>query len=150
MLVILTPVARPEHTVYEGLVPVPLLCNPMLPILAKAITKNAIRDYRTIDELLGIEPPDEEMYPFHLNESVLDIPFFQDPAGKMQKATAFGNRLKALGLCAGYPRPPTIHDFRAEGLVLTGTCTTFPPSFTLPPYQSDAGIKISCIRPLKG
>jgi len=96
----------------------------MLPILAKAITENAFRDYSTIDELLGIEPPDEEMYPLQLNESVLDIPFFQDPAGKMQKTTAFGNRLKALGLRAGYPRPPTIHDFRAEGLVLIGTCIT--------------------------
>ncbi|KAK0621131.1 hypothetical protein B0T17DRAFT_276620 [Bombardia bombarda] len=89
-----TPGKRPEHTLYEGLGPMPLLCNPMIPILAILVANKAFRDYHSLEDLLAIEPLDDEM--IHPN--------------------AFSNRLRALGVRAGYPRPPTIHDFRAEGL----------------------------------
>lgn len=52
---------RPEYSLYEGLVPIPLICNLMLPILAILIAAKAFRDYDTIKELLNIVPPEEEM-----------------------------------------------------------------------------------------
>ena len=116
---------RPEHSVHEGLEPRPLFCNPVLTMLARAIADHAFRDYSTMEELLEIEPPDDEMYHLRQNESVLGKPFFQVISnGEMEKADTFSRRLRELGVRAGYLRPPTIHDFRAEGLYLIGM---FPP-----------------------
>ena len=39
----------------------PLICNSMLLILAMLIAAKAFRDYDTIEELLNIVPPEEEM-----------------------------------------------------------------------------------------
>lgn len=113
-----TPDKRPEHSLYEGLVPMPLICNSMLPILAMLIAAKAFRDYDTIEELLDIVPPEEEMLHLQWKESVLGTPFFKSMSAreKIEKANAFSFRLRALGFRTGYPRPPTIHDFRAEGL----------------------------------
>ncbi|OCL06329.1 hypothetical protein AOQ84DRAFT_399062 [Glonium stellatum] len=86
---------RPEYSLYEGLVPIPLICNLMLPILAILIAAKAFRDYDTIKELLNISMSIRE---------------------KIEKANAFSFRLRALGFRTGYSRLPTIHDFRAEGL----------------------------------
>ncbi|KAK3363749.1 hypothetical protein B0T25DRAFT_528396, partial [Lasiosphaeria hispida] len=49
-----TPGKRPEHALYEGLGPMPLISNPMLPILAILIATKAFRDYETIKDLLMI------------------------------------------------------------------------------------------------
>ncbi|KAK3169331.1 hypothetical protein OEA41_008714 [Lepraria neglecta] len=117
----LTPEKRfaPEHSVHEGLEPRPLFCNPVLTMLARAIADHAFRDYSTMEELLEIEPPEDEMYHLRQNESVLSKPFFQVISnGEMEKADTFSRRLRELGVRAGYLRPPTIHDFRAEGLYL--------------------------------
>jgi hypothetical protein len=59
---LLTLIYRPEHSFYEGLEPTPLFCQPMLFILAILVAKGAFRDYKTIEELFGIDPPGEEMY----------------------------------------------------------------------------------------
>ena len=113
--------SRPEHSVHEGLEPRPLFCNPVLTMLARAIAENAFRDYSTMEELLEIEPPENEMYHLRQNESVLGKPFFHVVStGEMEKADTFSRRLRELGVRAGYLRPPTIHDFRAEGLYLVG------------------------------
>lgn len=110
---------RPENSVHEGLEPRPLFCNPVLTMLARAIADHAFRDYSTMEELLAIEPPEDEMYHLRQHESVLDKPFFHViSTGEMEKADTFSRRLRELGVRAGYLRCPTIHDFRAEGLYL--------------------------------
>ena len=67
---------RPEHSVHEGLEPRLLFYNPVLTMLARAIADYVFRDYSTIEELLEIEPPDDEIYHLRQNESVLGKPFF--------------------------------------------------------------------------
>ena len=86
------------------------------------IGKRAFRDYQTMDELLDIDPPDEEMFRLEWDPSVLDTPLYQRENGGIDSAGVFSQRLRNLGLRAGYARPPTIHDFRAEGLHLIGKC----------------------------
>jgi hypothetical protein len=107
---------RPEHAVHEGLNLLPLLYNPMLPILAKAIFEKAFQDFETIEQLLAIEPPEDGMRHLRFTEKLLNKPFFQGSDGRILTAGAFAHRLKNLGLRAGYPKPPVIHDFRAENL----------------------------------
>lgn len=117
---------RPEHSVHEGLEPRLLFCNSVLTMLARAIADHAFRDYSTMEELLEIEPPKNEMYHLRQNESVLGKPFFHViSTGKMEKADTFSRRLRELGIRAKYLRAPTIHDFRAEGLYLIGMCFRF-------------------------
>jgi hypothetical protein len=116
---------RPEHSLYEGLVPLPLFCQPMLFILAILVAKRAFKDYETIDELLDLVPPNGEMYPLQWSKSVVDLPFFESMSakalpGKIENASAFSNRFRGLGSRSGYPQPPTVHDFRAIGLYLIG------------------------------
>ena len=99
--------SRPEHSVHEGLEPRPLFCNPVLTMLARAIADNAFRDYGTIEELLEIEPPENEMYYLRQNKSVLGKPFFYVVStGEIEKADTFSRRLRELGVRAGYLRPP--------------------------------------------
>ncbi|KAH7123434.1 hypothetical protein B0J13DRAFT_680096 [Dactylonectria estremocensis] len=45
-----TPDKRPEHSLYEGLRPMPLICNAMLPILAILIAAKAFSGYDTIED----------------------------------------------------------------------------------------------------
>lgn len=103
-----------------------MFCNPVLTMLARAITDHAFRDYSTMDELLEIEPPEDEMYRLRQHKSVHDKPFFHVISnGEMEKADTFSRRLRELGIRAGYLRPPTIHDFRAEGLYPIGMFSRF-------------------------
>jgi len=44
--------------------------------------------------------------------------FYVISNGEIEKADIFSRRLRELGVRAGYLRPPTIHDFRVEGLYL--------------------------------
>lgn len=68
------------------------------------------------------------MYHLRQNESVLGKPFFHVVStGEMEKADTFSRRLRELGVRAGYLRPSTIHDFRAEGLYLVGRVPPSPP-----------------------
>jgi hypothetical protein len=103
----------------------PLVCNAMLPILAIAIADRAFRDYDTIEDLLALEPEDDEMLHLQWKESILNQPFFKTMSlrrgeGKIEKAGTLSKRLHDLGVRAGYMRPPTVHDFRAEGLYWIG------------------------------
>ncbi|KAG8874535.1 hypothetical protein FRB98_008358, partial [Tulasnella sp. 332] len=54
------PCKWPEHSLDEGLDERPLFFNPILTHLAMFIAKGAFRDYKTMEELLALEPPDEE------------------------------------------------------------------------------------------
>ena len=90
-------------------------------MLARAIADKAFRDYCTMEELLDIEPPEDEIYYLRQRDDILDKPFFYViSTGEIEKADTFSRRLRELGTRAGYLRPPTIHDFRAEGLYLVG------------------------------
>src|SRR5947209_1475843 len=115
------PWRRPEHTVYEGLEPRPFLESPMLPMLAILLASNAFRDYKTVDAVFSIPaPPEGEVHALKWSDP--DIPFFADGDGRIQKASSYSGDLRVLGHRAGYPDPPTVHDFRAESLYLVGTC----------------------------
>jgi hypothetical protein len=70
---------RPENVVHEGLNLLPLLYNPMLPILAKAIVEEAFRDFKTIEELLAIEPPKDGMRHFALCRKTAGYTIFPGP-----------------------------------------------------------------------
>lgn len=112
---------------HEGLEPRPLFYNLILTHLAIFIAKNAFRDYKTIDELLALEPPEEdEMFPLEWDPYVLDLPLYQRDNGEIDSARVFSGRHRDLGFRAGYARPPTIHDFRAEGLHLIGVFFPLP------------------------
>ncbi len=50
-------------------------------MLARAITDGAFKDYSTAEELLEIEPPDEEMYHLQFKEEMLDKAFFDVSTG---------------------------------------------------------------------
>lgn len=91
------------------------------------IVAKAFRDFDSLDELPALIPPDGEMVQLHWKASMFDKPFFKSTSArkalvKIETAGAFSKRLAALGHRAGYPRPPTIHDFRAEGLYWIGMC----------------------------
>ncbi|RSL83113.1 hypothetical protein CEP52_016802 [Fusarium oligoseptatum] len=114
-----TPNKRPQHALYEGNKPGRLCYNPMLPFLARLLAYEAFRDYKTIDELLTIVPPKDEMWVIQWKEHLLETPFFRSQSSEdIETAGAFSHRLRSLGLRAGYPIPPRPHDIRAEGLHL--------------------------------
>ncbi|TVY12769.1 hypothetical protein LARI1_G009008 [Lachnellula arida] len=115
------PDKRPEHSLHEGLQPRPLFCNPILTYLAKFIAKGVFRDYKTMDALLSLEPIGDEMFQLYWDPEVLDLPFFQKDNGQIDTADILSKRLRELGFRSGYEFPPTIHDFRAEGLFLIGS-----------------------------
>lgn len=71
-----------------------------------------------MEELLDIEPPEEEMCHLQWDPRVLDMPSHQKDNDQIDSARVFSRRLRNLGLRAGYSRSLTIHDFRAEGLHL--------------------------------
>jgi hypothetical protein len=105
---------RPEHSL-------PLFCNPILTHLAMFIAKGAFREVKTMEQLLALEPSNEEgMFLMGREPHMLDLPSYQRKDGKVQSASTFSTRLRSLAHRTGYACPPTIHDFRAEALFLTG------------------------------
>lgn len=93
------------------------------------VARAAFRDYSTVEEILAIPPPPKkERYPLYWR-GILDTPFFYSSTEEIQKASLFSGRVKHLGHRAGYTQPPTIHDFRAEGLYLIGNSL---PSLAVP------------------
>ncbi|KAG9022275.1 hypothetical protein FRB95_000475 [Tulasnella sp. JGI-2019a] len=113
---------RPEHSLHEGLQERPLFCNPILTHLAMFIAKGAFRVFKTVDQLLALQPAnEEEMFLLRWEPHILDQPIYQRKNGKVESASTFSNRLRSLGRRAGYACPPTIHDFRAESLFLVDT-----------------------------
>jgi hypothetical protein len=87
---------------------------------------DAFRDYSTTEELFDIVPSSEdEVVQIHWKEELLDTPFFisQSTKGtdKIETAAAFSKRHPDLSRRAGFPKPSTIHNWRAEGLYLIDT-----------------------------
>ncbi|KAK7422901.1 hypothetical protein QQZ08_009350 [Neonectria magnoliae] len=101
-----TPDKRPEHSIYEGLGPMPLICNAMLPILAILIAAKAFSGYDTIEDLLALEPSEGEMIHLQWRDSILEQPLFKSMSsrgtpGRIETANAVSKRLRALGFRAG-------------------------------------------------
>lgn len=91
----------------------------MLPIVALLFASNRFRDYTTVDAVLAIPaPPPDEVYVLEWTDP--ESPLFEGLDGLIQKAAVLAKILREWAIRAGYPTNPTIHDFRAEGLYLTG------------------------------
>ena len=101
----------------------PLFANPVLPLLAIALTDHAFRDYRTFEEIEAIPPPaDRSLHHLRIKKEMLHVPIFQiisagGPTGKIHGASSFSNRTVDLGHRAGYEENIGIHDIRREALV---------------------------------
>src|SRR5947207_3876131 len=106
---------------YEDMAP--LSANPVLPMLAIALTDGVFKDYTTFEEIFAIPPPaDGALHHLEIHKSKQELPFFQvisrnGPTGNIQSASSSGNRLVELGHRAGYRENITVHDIRAETLV---------------------------------
>lgn len=101
--------------------------NPMFPVLAIILSRKALRHYETIEEILQIPaPPVDETVQLLWKEEMLSQPVFprfrrgQGLVGGMETANKMADRLRSLGIRAGFPEPLTTHDFRAEHLQLLG------------------------------
>ena len=74
--------------------------------------------------------PPKDTKSFHIvwREDLLKKPFFASASwdGSIETASAFHSRLIDAGVCAYFPEPPTIHDWRANALFLIGTGVEFP------------------------
>jgi hypothetical protein len=91
--------------------------------LAKLLSIDAFRDHRTIEELFTVVPPGHAIsYNIPWRGDLLDEPFFLSPTreGSIETAGAFSKRNDKLGYRAGFPEPPTMHDWRANALFLIG------------------------------
>ncbi|KAK8028127.1 hypothetical protein PG991_005183 [Apiospora marii] len=107
----------------------PLFMNPILFLLVIFCTTGAFRDYRGIEglyKLLDLDdiPPFSGFRAIQWNPEVRDTPVFRGAPQstgereerRMMKAHMLSKELRALGIRSGCPDPPTLHDFRAEGL----------------------------------
>ncbi|PQE10450.1 RTC4-like domain-containing isoform 2 protein [Rutstroemia sp. NJR-2017a BBW] len=115
------------NTPHRRAVSRPLYQNPLLPYLAIFLSRGAFRDYKTLHELFATTPIQEHRaFQINWEEDLLDTPLFLNQSTKgtkrIENAGAFGSRHLECGIRAGFPVPPTIHDWRAEGLFLTGCC----------------------------
>ncbi|KAI9758897.1 MAG: hypothetical protein M1840_003737 [Geoglossum simile] len=115
------PHKRLQHAMYEDMAP--LFANPVLPMLAIALTDGAFKDYTTFKEIFAIPPlANGALYHLEIHKSKQELPFFQvishnGPTGKIQSASSFGKQLVELGHRAGYRENITVHDIRAETFV---------------------------------
>ncbi|KAH9841009.1 uncharacterized protein C8Q71DRAFT_701269 [Rhodofomes roseus] len=108
-----TPWRNPEHALHEGSGLHPLLCNPMLTRIAILLAKGAFRDFKTVDELLNVEPPKEGIVRIEWHPDFRDQPVYERDDGHIWSARTYCSRLSAAGIRAGFPSLQN-HDFRAE------------------------------------
>ena len=95
------------------------MCNPLLTRVAILLAKGAFRDYRTVDELLSVVPPQEGIVRIHWHRDFLNKPVYERGDGHIWSARTYCARLRAAGIRAGFPSINN-HDFRAEGLRAIG------------------------------
>ncbi|KAI1655474.1 hypothetical protein F4813DRAFT_160421 [Daldinia decipiens] len=123
----------PQPDIHEGGfgAPQPLYMNPLLFFLVIFCVNGALRDYRGeqgLFKLLDLKLcEDTPMMRIHWHRSVLNQPLFTGMSGKILRAREVSEGLRALGIRSGFPKPPTFHDFRAEGLT----------NIDLKPFYSD-------------
>lgn len=112
---------RPRHSIYEAPDGESLHLNPIFPVLAVILSRKAPQHCETIEELLQIPaPPAEENLQLLWKEEMLSRPVFPrfrrglGLVQGMETANKMADRLRSLGIRAGFPEPLTTHDFRAE------------------------------------
>lgn len=96
-----------------------LLCNVMLTRVAILLAKGAFRDYKTVDQLLSVEPGDEDIVRIEWHSDFVDRPVYERDDGHIWLSRTYCERLRAAGIRAGFPSI-TNHDFRAEVLRAIG------------------------------
>ncbi|KAI3341942.1 hypothetical protein F4824DRAFT_495801 [Ustulina deusta] len=112
----------PTPNIHEGgtFARQPLYMNPILFFLAIFCSKGALRDYRGaegLSRLLDLKVgPGQSQVLIHWDLSVLDQPIFSGPSGNILTAKAFSKELREVEIRAGFPDPPSLHCYRAEGL----------------------------------
>ena len=105
---------------HEGLSTRPLFCNPILMHLPIFLGRDAFRDYHTVDQLLIIPAPEDgEMHRIHWKPEMLNQPIYQKADGKIDTASTYCARLRALATRAGYTAFSN-HYFRRECLFNIG------------------------------
>ncbi|KAK8052787.1 hypothetical protein PG996_012088 [Apiospora saccharicola] len=57
---------------------------------------------------------------YYKDRNVLYLPVFPSASGSILKAATIGGALRELGIRSGCPEPPTLYNFRAEGLINIG------------------------------
>ena len=60
-----------------------------------------------MDDLLAIDPPEEEMFRLEWDPHIIDTSLYQRDDGVIDSARVFSRRIRDLGFRAGYARPPT-------------------------------------------
>ncbi|KAK3939345.1 hypothetical protein QBC46DRAFT_364849 [Diplogelasinospora grovesii] len=114
---------RPTHILYELLRDQPLIVNPVLFMLAVFLAAGAFKKYRTVEQVLAVEPPTDQSYwVLEWADRVLDLPVFPEisadgPTQKIQTGPAFSTQVKGLSQRAGMESPVTIHGIRRESLI---------------------------------
>ncbi|KAM0816985.1 putative C2H2-type domain-containing protein [Seiridium cardinale] len=96
-----------------------LYMNPMLFLVAKFCSLNALRDYQGpegLSKLLDVKAPPKEPIRIHWDPKVLSRPIFPGAKETIMTAGYFNKELREWGVRAGFPQPLSFHDFRAEGL----------------------------------
>ncbi|KAF3346068.1 Zinc finger protein [Verticillium dahliae VDG2] len=115
------PSTLPTPDIHErgNLEPQPLYTNPILFLLAIFCSAGALKDYEGLDgllRLLELRPEAKEIIHIQWGRSVLTSPIFSGAKGRIMTARLFSKELRALLMRAGFPEPPSLHCFRAEGL----------------------------------
>ncbi|KAI1419070.1 hypothetical protein F5Y12DRAFT_794881 [Xylaria sp. FL1777] len=110
----LEPDQRPRHSIYEAPDGESLNLNPIFPVLAIILSRKALRHYETIEEILQIPaPPADETLQLLWKEEMLSQPVFprfrrgQGLIEGMETANKMADRLRSLGIRAGFPEPLT-------------------------------------------
>ncbi|KAK6860855.1 hypothetical protein PG995_004491 [Apiospora arundinis] len=108
--------------------PQPLFMNPILFLLVIFCTSGAFKEYHGVEglsRLLDLEvPPQPGFRSIQWNPEVANTAVFRGQPQSterckerhMMKAGALSRELRELGIRSGCPKPPTLHDFRAESL----------------------------------
>ena len=114
---------RPTHILYEFLPDQPLLVNPILFILSICIAAGAFKNYTTVEDVLGVKPPQNQRYwVLQWADHILDRPVFPEVSmdglsQKIQTGASFSKQLKELSLRKGMEAHVTIHSGRRETLI---------------------------------
>ncbi|KAK6843373.1 hypothetical protein PG987_004233 [Apiospora arundinis] len=131
----------PQCDLHEGDFwgPQPLFMNPIMFLLVIFCAKGALREYHGMEglsKLLDLEVSEHPGFKcIQWDRTVLDLPVFSSASGSILKAATVSGALRELGIRSGCPEPPTLHDFRAEGL----TKMDMNPNYTETQRQRVAG-----------
>lgn len=122
----LRPGDRSQLDVHEhGYSPVmPLYLNPMLFLLVIFCSTGALRDFKGqegLRRLLELDvPPNEPCIIIDWDPKALCKPVFTNSKGQLLTGASMSSYLRPMLIRAGFPDPPQMQDFRAEGLTRIG------------------------------